>query len=210
LTLRAIVFDYGLVLTGPQDPSAKAEILRLTGLTLERFEPLYWANRNAYDEGALTGIAFWQEFLRAARLPENQDLVEELNRLDTWMWGTENRAMTGWQLQLKERGFLTGILSNMGDSVCEYIEREHAWIQRFDVLVWSYQLRLAKPDPAIFRYILEKLGTTPAETLFIDDRIENIAAARALGMQAIEFTTAKRLRAELISTGLDATLPLPA
>ena len=83
------------------------------------------------------------------------------------------------------------------------------WLSRFDVLVWSYQLRIAKPDPAIYRHVLKELGTRPEETLFVDDKQVNIDAARALGMKGSVFTTVTELRADLIAQGLDADLPLP-
>jgi epoxide hydrolase-like predicted phosphatase len=124
------------------------------------------------------------------------------------MWTAQNPAMLAWQQQLKECGLLTAILSNMGDSVLENIEREFDWLPRFDVLVWSYQHNLAKPDPAIYRLALQKLGTRPEETLFIDDKQANIDAAHALGMPAILFSDVERLRHDLVASGLD--LPLPA
>jgi FMN phosphatase YigB (HAD superfamily) len=68
---------------------------------------------------------------------------------------------------------------------------------------------MAKPDPAIYRHVLKELGTRPEETLFLDDKLVNIEAARALGIQAIEFSTVERLRADLIAAGLDTELPLP-
>jgi putative hydrolase of the HAD superfamily len=210
LALRAVVFDYGLVLTGPQDPEAHAALIRISGLPLERFESLYWANRHAYDEGKLTGIAFWQEFVRAAGLPPEQRIVEELNQWDARMWTTQNPSMLAWQQQLKQRGLLTAILSNMGDNVLDNMKREFDWLPRFDVQVWSYQLHLAKPDPAIYLHTLKELGTQPGETLFLDDRQVNIVAAQALGIQAIEFSTVERLRADLIAQGFSAELPLPA
>jgi putative hydrolase of the HAD superfamily len=210
LALRAVVFDYGMVLTGPQDPEAHAALLRITGLPLDRFESLYWADRHAYDEGKLTGLAFWQKFLREAGLPPNQAMAEELNLWDARMWTTENPAMLSWQLALKQRGLLTGILSNMGDNVLDNMKRTFDWLPRFDVLVWSYQLLLAKPDPAIYHYLLKELGTRPEETLFIDDRLVNVEAAQALGIKSLEFTTVDHLRADLIAQGLDAQLPLPA
>jgi putative hydrolase of the HAD superfamily len=210
LALRAVVFDYGMVLTGPQDPEAHAALLRITGLPLARFESLYWADRHAYDEGKLTGIAFWQKFLREAGLPPNQAMTEELNLWDARMWTTQNPAMLSWQLALKQRGMLTAILSNMGDNVLDNMKRTFDWLPRFDVLVWSYQLHMAKPDPAIYHYLLKELGTLPEETLFLDDRLVNVEAAQALGMPAIEFTTVERLRADLIAQGFDAELPLPA
>jgi putative hydrolase of the HAD superfamily len=210
LGLRAVVFDYGMVLTGPPDPEAHAALVRITGLPLARFEEIYWANRPAYDEGTLTGIAFWQKFLHDAELPPNRKMVEELNMWDARLWTTENLAMLTWQQQLKRRGLLTAILSNMGDSVLASMERTFGWLPRFDVLVWSFQLHMVKPDPAIYRYLLKKLGTRPEETLFFDDRLINVEAARALGIQALEFSTIERLRADLVAHGFDADLPLPA
>jgi putative hydrolase of the HAD superfamily len=207
LALRAVVFDYGIVLTGPPDPEAWANLLRITGLPVEQFEPLYWADRPAYDEGKLTGVGFWQKLLREAGLPP--DYAEELNRWDARLWTVKNPVMLAWQLALKQRGLKTAILSNIGDSVLENIEREFDWIHRFDVLVWSYQLGIAKPDPAIYRHTLHELGTRPEETLFIDDKRENVEAARALGIRAIEFISVERLREELIAQALDGELPLP-
>jgi len=209
LALRAVVFDYGMVLTSQPDQAAHAAMVRITGLPVDRFESLYWADRHAYDEGKLSGIAFWQKFLREAGLPRNQETVEELNQWDARMWTTQNPVMLDWQLALKRRGLLTGILSNMGDNVLDNMKREFDWLPRFDVLVWSYQLHMAKPDAAIYRHTLQKLGTAPQETLFIDDRPVNVEAARALGIQAIEFSTVEALRADLIAVGLDTELPLP-
>ncbi len=209
MALRAVVFDYGMVLTGPPDPEAHAALLRITGLPLARFESLYWADRHAYDEGKLTGLAFWQKLLRDAGLRMSPGTVEELNLWDARMWTTQNPAMLAWQEQLKQRGLLTAILSNMGDNVLANIQREFLWIHRFDVLVWSFQLRMAKPDPAIYLHVLKELGTQPGETLFLDDKQVNVEAACALGMKALEFSTVERLRDALVAAGLDAELPLP-
>jgi putative hydrolase of the HAD superfamily len=207
LALRAVVFDYGIVLTGPPDAAAWANLLRITGLPEERFEPLYWANRPALDEGKLTGIGYWQKLLREAGQP--LDHAEELNRWDARLWTVENPVMVDWQLKLKQRGLLTAILSNISDNVLESVEREFDWIHRFDVLVWSYQLGIVKPDPEIYRHTLRELGTKPEETLFIDDKQPNVEAARALGIQAIEYSSVELLREELIAKGLDGVLPLP-
>ncbi len=210
MALRAVVFDYGMVLTGSPDPEAYAAMLRITGLSREDFERVYWTDRHAYDEGKLTGIAFWQKLLSDAGLPQDQKTVEELNHWDARHWTTQNPAMVAWQQQLTQHGILTAILSNMGDSVLEKIEREFEWIHRFDVLVWSFQLLMAKPDPAIYHHTLAKLGIRPEDALFLDDRLVNVEAARALGMQALLFSTVDKLRADLIANGLADSLPLPA
>jgi putative hydrolase of the HAD superfamily len=209
LGLRAVVFDYGMVLTGPPDPDAHAALLRITGLPRARFESLYWADRHAYDEGKLTGLAFWQKLVSEAGLTLGEEKVEELNQWDARMWTTENPSMLDWQVKLKQRGLLTAILSNMGDNVLASVEREFDWIHRFDVLVWSFQLHMAKPDPAIYRHLLDELGVQPEEALFLDDKLVNIEAALDMGMKAIPFSTVDRLRADLVAAGLATELPLP-
>jgi putative hydrolase of the HAD superfamily len=209
LALRAVVFDYGMVLSGPVNTEARDNLIRATGLSEEAFEPLYWADRHAYDEGKLSGITFWQKFSKDNGRSFSESQIEELNRLDARMWTTYDPRMVAWQQQLKAAGLRTAILSNMGDSVLTSLEREFAWIATFDVLVWSFQLGIAKPDPAIYRHVLNELGTLPEETLFLDDRPVNIDAARALGIVAIEFSTIIQLREDLIAAGLDKTLPIP-
>lgn len=208
--IRSVVFDYGMVLTGSPDPGAYAELLRITELNPEKLETYYWTDRHAYDEGKLSGLEFWQKIVQDAGLTLPPAAIEELNLWDARMWTTKNDAMLHWQRQLKARGMKTAILSNMGDSVLANIEREFKWISEFDVLVWSYQLRIAKPDPAIYRHVLKELGTSPGETLFIDDKQVNIDAARAMGMMGIVFSNVNQLRADLIAQGLEAELPLPA
>jgi putative hydrolase of the HAD superfamily len=90
------------------------------------------------------------------------------------------------------------------------VEREFDWIRRFDLLVWSCQVGVVKPDPAIYRHTLAKLGTRPEELLFIDDKLPNVEAARALNIRTIQFSNVERLREDLIAAGLASELPLPA
>jgi putative hydrolase of the HAD superfamily len=210
LALRAVIFDYGRVLTGPPDLAAHAALVRITGLSADRLDSFYWKDRQAYDEGKLTGVEFWRKLVGEAGLELGESAIAELNLWDARMWTRGDAAMLDWQLAIKQRGLLTAIVSNMGDAVHEHMERELDWLSRFDVLVWSYQLRVAKPDPAIYRYALERLGTRPGETLFVDDKAENVDAAVEMGMKGLVFSTVEKLRSDLIALKLDAELPLPS
>lgn len=209
LALRAVVFDYGMVLSGAPDPHAHAELVRIAGLPGETFDKLYWDGRRAFDEGKVNGEEYWQKLLRKAGVAPTPAAIAELMDWDGRMWMTLNPGMLAWQSALQARGLRTAVLSNLGDATHRAMERELDWLNRFDVLVWSYQLHIAKPDPAIYRYTLDRLGTRPEQTLFIDDREENVEAAAALGIEAIVFTTAEALRDRLIARGLDKDLPLP-
>jgi putative hydrolase of the HAD superfamily len=209
LALRAVIFDYGMVLSAPQDPNAHAELVRIAGLPADQLDRLYWADRDAYDRGEMTGQQFWQEVGAKAGLRLSESAIDELTRWDARMWMTVNPAMLAWQLALKQHGLLTAIVSNMGDAVLREMEREFEWLSGFDVLVWSFQLKTAKPDPEIYRHVLELLGTKPDETLFIDDRKINVDAASAAGMKAICFSSVEALRADLRAARFDGELPMP-
>jgi putative hydrolase of the HAD superfamily len=199
-----------MVLSGQPNAQAYAEMVRLTGLPREQFETFYWADRLDYDKGVLNGASYWQKFVQDAKLTLPAGTVEELYRQDVLHWSTFDPKMIAWQTELKQRGLITGILSNMGDSVHESIDRQFSWIKDFDVLVWSFQIGMIKPDAEIYHYLLKELKTKPEETLFLDDKAHNTDAARALGIQAIEFSTIARLREQLTASGLDRELPLPS
>jgi putative hydrolase of the HAD superfamily len=209
MNVRAVIFDYGMVLTSAPDATAYGEMLHITGLSREQFEPLYWADRHAYDEGKLSGITFWKKFVADARLTLPAGSIEELNRLDALHWTTENPRMVAWQAALKRAGIKTAILSNMGDNVHESLLRSFKWVNNFDHCTWSYQLGIAKPDPQIYTYTLEKLGAKAEETLFLDDRQVNIDAAHKLGLVALLFSDVEQLKVDLIRLGWGSSLPLP-
>ena len=209
LALRAVIFDYGMVLSGSPDPKAHAELVRIAGLPAERLDPLYWADRLDFDAGTVTGHEFWRKIAREAGLNLDETAIDELAHWDARMWMTVNEGMLRWQQELKAQGVRTAIISNLGDTVHKAMAHEFKWLSQFDLLVWSYQLRLVKPDAAIYRYALEKLGVRPEEALFIDDKQANVDAATRMGMKGVVFSTVERLRADLIAQGLDRELPLP-
>ena len=208
MSLRAVIFDYGMVLSGPPDPAAHAAMVSVTGLSSDRLDALYWRHRDDFDKGELTGEAFWRSVARDAKLDLAISDLDRLVDLDALMWMNTNADMLAWQLALKKHGILTAIVSNMGDTVHLAMEREFPWLSSLDVLVWSYQLGIAKPDPAIYRFALEKLDVAPAECLFIDDRAANVAIAKSLGMKAFAFTTVEQLRADIAKSEL-GELPFP-
>ncbi len=67
----------------------------------------------------------------------------------------------------------------------------------FDVVYCSGDEGCAKPDPAAYRSVLERLGVTPPEAVFIDDTAGHVAAARELGLHGIVFTHARQLARDL-------------
>jgi 2-haloacid dehalogenase len=76
------------------------------------------------------------------------------------------------------------------------------FFDRFRAIVVSGELGVIKPDPPIFEHLLRLSGTTPAETVFIDDSAKNVAGAAALGFIALQFASPERLRGDLAALGL--------
>jgi putative hydrolase of the HAD superfamily len=72
------------------------------------------------------------------------------------------------------------------------IESEWGIADCFDDLFISAELGLAKPDPKIYRLALDRLGIPPTRAVFVDDFIENVRAAAALGLRAIQFLSSKQ------------------
>jgi 2-haloacid dehalogenase len=76
------------------------------------------------------------------------------------------------------------------------------FFDRFRAIVVSGELGVIKPDPPIFEHLLRLSGTTPGETVFIDDSAKNVAGAAALGFIALQFASPERLRGDLAALGL--------
>ena len=83
--------------------------------------------------------------------------------------------------------YRTGLLSNASDILPRLLRERYGLGGLFDVEVISALVGLAKPDPAIYQLALERLGTAPEATIFVDDYEPNVAAAAALGIPAIHF-----------------------
>ncbi|HTI87275.1 MAG TPA: HAD family phosphatase [Alphaproteobacteria bacterium] len=109
-------------------------------------------------------------------------------------------------LPLKQAGFELHGLSNWSSETFAAVRPKYSFFQLFDTILLSGDVRVVKPDPRIFQLLLERIGRSAGECLFIDDLEQNISAARALGFETILFESAERLRKALQQRGL---LPIP-
>jgi putative hydrolase of the HAD superfamily len=207
--VKAVLFDYGMVLSGPPDPTAWARIRTITGLSEDLLHREYWAHRHAYDRGDLTAETYWAKAAAAANIPLTPDILAKLTAADTDFWGQLNPPMIDWAQSLQRAGIRIGILSNMPDAMAAGLLAKHGgWIDKFDHHTWSHALNLAKPELAIYRHAAEGLSTPAANILFIDDRAENIAPALAVGMQAIQYTNHAAFLQEMHTRGLAPLIQL--
>jgi putative hydrolase of the HAD superfamily len=197
MAIRAVIFDYGMVLSHPQEPSALNNLLTITGLDRDTFDSHYWTHRHAYDMGKLTGTTYWRQFAADSAIELTSTEIERLIENDVLMWCTINEPMVKWAKSLSDAGMKIGILSNMGEETLAYMRQEFSWLGDFHHHTWSCELGIAKPDPAIYTYTCEKLGVAPSEALFLDDKAENIRGAEAVGLAGIQFKNIEQLQQEL-------------
>ena len=199
--IKAVLFDYGMVLSGPAHPPAWSYMQALTGLSAEDFDAAYWAPRRDYDRGALNGRAYWKA-VSPNSLPATIDLLIEA---DTNLWTQPNTPMLLWAQALQRAGVRTGILSNLGDLMTEGV------LSRFDFedfhhRTWSHTIGHAKPEPEIYAHAIAGLATPPEQILFLDDREENIEGARAAGIQTLLYSTHEAFETEMTDRGFGALL----
>jgi putative hydrolase of the HAD superfamily len=204
--LQAVIFDYGEVLSGPPNPQAHQNLLKIAGVEEELFEKAYWAHRLDYDADILNGQTYWQAVARDTEAHFTPQQIEQLMEQDAAMWMDLNQTMVAWIPKIKQAGLKLGILSNMGYGVLGYILPRFHWLDQFDQLTWSCELGVVKPDPAIYLHTLKKLQVLPQQTLFIDNLVKNIVAAESVGLQALLFTSVDQLQKDVA----ERNYPLPA
>ena len=101
--------------------------------------------------------------------------------------------------QGRRGGIKLYFLSNMPEPFARALERRHAFLQWFDGGIFSSDVKLSKPDPAIFRLLASRCQLEGANTLFIDDSLVNVQAADALGWQTIHCEAPERLPSQLMT-----------
>ncbi len=105
---------------------------------------------------------------------------------------------------LREAGVPLYAITNFSSEKFAEAQARFPFLTRFIDVVVSAEERLLKPDPAIYRCLLDRNGLTATDCLFIDDSEKNVIGARAVGMKAHHFRDAEGLRAALRAEGLPA------
>ncbi len=93
----------------------------------------------------------------------------------------------GWLDAIKAKGYRILILSNFSEKAFRDCAAELDYVAKADDAVISYKVRMLKPDPEIFEYIIKEYGLVPEETVFIDDNADNIKTAATFGINTVLF-----------------------
>ncbi len=184
-----VIFDYGGVLVFHQTDAERSQMAALAGMQPSVFDERYWAERIAYDRGALTAAEYWSKVASNGEKSPDQKIVDELTELDTTSWMHYDSVMWKWIGELRQAGKSVAMLSNMPLDLGEALKSRTDRLDVFDHVTLSYELGVVKPDPVIYEQCLDGIGTSPEKTLFLDDRLENITGAEMLGIRGVQFTS---------------------
>ncbi|HLI61426.1 MAG TPA: HAD family phosphatase [Solirubrobacteraceae bacterium] len=138
----------------------------------------------------------------AARFPEYEREIR--------LWGERTEDMVAGPIEgtvrllaeLQAAGVPCYGLTNMEAETYPLRYERFDFLRALDGTVVSSEEGVIKPDPEIFRRLLDRFGLVASQTVFVDDSERNVDAARALGMVAVRFRSPSQLRAELVALGL--------
>ena len=188
-----VIFDYGGVLAAHQSQEDVDGLAGIAGVPVELFSRLYWAGRASYDRGDVEGVDYWRHIGKEADKNLEDATIHSLIGHDSAAWMRFYGAMYDFVDELRSEGKRVAVLSNMPKDLGLAIKSKGFGFRNFDHVTLSYEVRSTKPDAPIYKHCLEGIGTMPDSTLFLDDRIENIRAAEALGIQSLQFTNPEEM-----------------
>jgi putative hydrolase of the HAD superfamily len=185
---QGFIFDYGGVLARHQSDEDQARLAEIANIPPPLFTELYWAQRPPYDKDHVTAAEYWTSVAQGAGATLSASAIERLTEFDTESWMQFDSVMWDWIEELRRAGKRLAMLSNMPRDLGQALKTRTNKLASFDHVTLSYEVRSAKPEPAAFEHCLAGLDTPPDQLLFLDDRIDNIQGAEALGLRGIQFT----------------------
>jgi 2-haloacid dehalogenase len=198
--IKNIIFDIGAVLVDWNPRYVYRELLasddEVEKMMAEVF-PFEW--NHTLDLGRPWAEARAE---RVALFPQYEEMIDIY--WDRWldMFSGPIHESVDILMDLKRRGYPIYGLTNWNDVKWPIALQEFPFLRLFDGRIVSGEVKLAKPDPAIFRLLLETYNINPRESLFIDDRLDNVQAARNLGIESVQFISPRQLEQDLVQYGI--------
>ncbi len=199
--LKVVILDYGEVLCHRPSGEEFDRLAKVFDADKNSFTALWDKNRGAFDRGDISAEAYWLTLAEDAGVKVDAKQLAQVCEWDIKMWGNANQEMVSWLRRLHQGGIKTGLLSNIHPAMISYLRENFEWLELFDFKTFSAEVRLIKPDRAIYEHTLRGLGVTAQETLFVDDREINVNAAREMGIHALQFRSIEQLRKDLAAIG---------
>jgi 2-haloacid dehalogenase len=142
--------------------------------------------------------------------PDQAELIEAYWRRWPEMLGEPHHETVDILAALRATGIRLLALTNWSAETYPFAPPRYPFLGWFEAVIVSGDVKLVKPDPAIFQLLVDRHGLEPSRTVLIDDTIANVRAAEALGFRGISFAGAPALRRDLVAMGLLPATPAEA
>ena len=195
MPIRAVIFDLGGVLVRTEDRTSRRELAERLGLTYDELSALVFDSQSAQQamKGEITTEEHWDEVRKALGLSRDEYPGVPL---EFWGGDTLDENLINYLRTLRPQ-YKTALLSNAWDDLRQMIAEIWKFDDVFDQIVISAEVGLVKPDRLIYEKILSDLDVKPAEAVFVDDFPENVAGAKAVGLEAIRFISPEQALRDL-------------
>ena len=195
--IKALISDFGGVLMRTRANASRRALEQRLGLPPNTIEARVFSSELSLSaqRGEISEDVFWRTLERELDLPRFD--------LDWQKFHTEFFAEDFLDEELMafirsvRPGLKTGLISNAWDGLREVLHTRVPIADAFDVLVISAEEKIAKPDQRIYHVALERLGVQAGEAIFLDDFIENIHAANALGLSGVHFQSSAQAQRDI-------------
>jgi putative hydrolase of the HAD superfamily len=193
-----LISDLGAVITYPQDEYWVQHMIHLLHIPVDipAFIREYTFCRRDYDAGLITASTYWQNVANALHCTVTPGQIATLIDYDIRSWFNINPEMLEFIKSLKPLFKRCVLLSNINYECVAHLEKTYAWLELFDLKVYSCCEKVMKPDKAIFNLTLTRAAARAEDCIFIDDNSENIKSSRELGMHAVLFKNVQDLKAQ--------------
>ena len=198
--IDTVVFDLGNVLIS-FNPRWLYRKLLPDEASIDRF--FSETGFDAWNARMDAGLSFAEGIAaQSARFPQYRSLFEAF--FERWSEAVGSVIPESLELlqTLRKNSIRTYALTNFSSENYPLVARRFPFINDFDGSIVSGHEGVCKPDPAIYALLFERYSITPERAVFIDDKPENVEAARRLGMHGIHFTDPQALPSALRALGL--------
>jgi putative hydrolase of the HAD superfamily len=194
MTIRTVFIDFGGVIMRTEDKGPRARQAERLGMTSRDLEKIVFESESSLraSAGEILEEAHWQAVARVLGVsrPEANKIIDEFFSGDR-----ADAALLDFLRSLRPERKV-GLISNAWSGLRAFITSQK-FEEVFDEMIISAEVGVGKPDPRIYRLALKKLGAQPDESVFLDDVLVNVEAARSVGMSAIHFTQPEKALEEL-------------
>mgnify|MGYP001602070216 FL=1 len=176
---NVILFDLGGVIINWNDDWLYDEITSQLKQPFEKIKSKYNANLCSLFESKINESEFWDLVLGNNNIIDNKIISKTFSKMSSINYDLLNFAKS-----LKKNGHTIGILSNLTPETSMCIDKNQ--FKDFDYHFYSNSLRMSKPNPEIYQYVYEQIDSK--KILFVDDKQENLDAAKLFHIDTILFT----------------------